>query len=79
MDKTLLTIAEECSISRQITSCHECCRTINADGMPNVIGKLHRAKFKTLWGVDCRKCPIHIKSREDGDFKEVIDSINSTT
>lgn len=79
MNKPLLIINEECSISRQITSCHECCRATTSDGLPNITGKLHRAKFETLWGLDCRKCPIHIKSREDGDFREVLASMDATT
>lgn len=78
MNKPLLTIKEAHSISRQITSCHECCRTTTQDGLPNVMGKLHMAKFETMWGLDCRKCPIHTKSREDGDFQEVLNSIDTT-
>lgn len=79
MNEPMLTLAEECSISRQITSCHVCCRTTSVDETPNVIGKIHRAKFETLCGVGCRKCSTHVKSQEEDDFKEVLDSIDSTT
>ncbi len=54
-----------------VKTCSECCKT-EIDGKFNIRGMLHRQQYRAKWGgLDCSNCPVHLKSRETGEFDEI--------
>lgn len=50
-----------------VQSCTECCRMVNPDGTPNMLGPLHRKQYTRVMAdgstlLDCGNCPVHLST-----------------
>lgn len=59
-----------------VKSCSECSMTKNKDGKININGLLHKLQYTDKFGMNCRKCPVHLHSRDTGEFAKILEEMD---